>query len=53
MNHNELKPGGSDEGEKGSENDVLEQQHFNMLAACNVEISFMRSGRGMPESRAR
>lgn len=38
---------------EGRERDVLERRHFNMLAACNVEISFMRFGRGMPESKAR
>lgn len=33
--------------------DVLEQWHFNTLTACNVEIGFMRFGRGAPESVAR
>lgn len=39
--------------EREREKDVLEQRLFNMLAACNVEISFMRFGRGVPESKAR
>lgn len=53
-NNNKLNPGGSDERESGKEGEgVSEQWHFNMLAACNVEISFMRFGRGVPESKAR
>lgn len=45
--------GGSGKEREGRKKDVLQRRQFNMLAACNVEISFMRFGRGAPESRAR
>ncbi len=39
--------------EQEGDKDVSEQRHFNMPAACNVEISFMCFGRRVPESKAR
>lgn len=41
------------EEEKDGERILRAAALFNMPAACNVEISFMCFGRGVPESKAR